>query len=242
VERVLIDHCSLMWATDEVLNTWGQVRDLTCQWTILAEAQLPHSKGWLSGVGSDRISIHHCLFAQNADRVPKLEGGAYDVVNNLFYNWGHNNAAKIESGARVNLVNNGFLPGPDSTPKSGCVFPAHPDKATKVYLSGNIGPYSPTGAEDQWASVTWYEPTGNRWVEHRPAPAAFRATQPLAATAVTTQSAKEACQRVLAGAGAKVRDADDLRVIQAVKDRTGRVGRNRPAAGVPEKPRIGKIP
>ena len=83
VERVLVDHCSLMWATDEVVNTWGNVRDLTCQWTIIAEAQLPHSKGWLSGVGSDRISIHHCLFAHNADRVPKLEGGVYDVVNNV---------------------------------------------------------------------------------------------------------------------------------------------------------------
>src|SRR5262245_10172464 len=50
VERVLVDHCSLMGATDEVLNTWGQVRDVTCQWTILAEARMPHSKGWLSGV------------------------------------------------------------------------------------------------------------------------------------------------------------------------------------------------
>ena len=44
---------------------------------------------------------------------------------------------------RVNLINNCFLPGPDSTAQAGCVFPADPDKGTKVFLSGNIGPYSP---------------------------------------------------------------------------------------------------
>ncbi len=225
VERVLVDHCSLMWATDEVMNTWGQVRDLTCQWTILAEAQLPHSKGWLSGAGSDRISIHHCLFAHDADRAPKLEGGTYDLVNNVIYNWGNNNGAKIESGARVNLVNNCFLPGPDSTAEAGCVFPADPDKGTKVFLSGNMAPYSPAGSGDQWANVTWYEQAGGRWVERRPAPAAFRSLNPLRAAPVAAQSAKEAYESVLSRAGAIVRDADDLRVIQDVQKRTGRVGR-----------------
>ena len=135
VERVLVDHCSLMWATDEVVNTWGQVRDFTCQWTIIAGAQFPHSKGWLSGVGSDRISIHHCLFAHNADRVPKLEGGVYDVVNNVFYNWGHNNAAKIGAGAGQSGQQ--LVPsGADSTPGSGCIFPDDRDKGTKVFVAG----------------------------------------------------------------------------------------------------------
>lgn len=57
------------------------------------------------------------------------------------------------------------------------------------------------------------------------APAVFRAAKPLAAAAVTAESAKAASERILARAGAKVRDADDLRVIQDVRDRTGRVGR-----------------
>lgn len=225
VERVLIDHCSLMWATDEVVNTWGNVRDVTCQWSIIAEAQLPHSKAWLSGVGSDRISIHHCLFAQNADRVPKLEGGVYDLVNNVLYNWTVNNAAKVGSGARVNLVNNYFIAGPQSAGEKGCVFPSHLDKGTRVHLSGNIGPFSPTGAEDQWANVTSYENRDGRWVEHHPAPVAYRAADRFPAAPVAEQTAKEAYDLVLARAGAKVRDADDLRVIEEVKARGGRVGR-----------------
>ena len=34
VERVLVDHCSVMWATDEVIDTWGQVRDLCNPFSI----------------------------------------------------------------------------------------------------------------------------------------------------------------------------------------------------------------
>jgi hypothetical protein len=192
-----------MWATDEIMNTWGLVRDFTCQWTILAEAQLPHSKGWLSGAGSDRVSIHHCLFAHNADRVPKLQGGVYDVVSNVFYNWGHNNAAKIDAGARVNLVNEG----------------------TSIFVSGNYGPHTRTGKEDQWANVTWYERAGSRLLERRPAPETFRSQKRFPAPAITAQSPKEAYDAILARVGAAVRDDDDLRVLEEVRTRTGRVGR-----------------
>jgi pectate lyase len=225
VERVLVDHCSLMWATDEVLNTWGQVRDLTCQWTIIAEAQLPHSKAWLSGVGSDRVTIHHCLFAQNADRNPKLEGGVYDVANNVIYNWSVNNAAKLETGARVNLRSNVFIPGPQSAAGKGYVFVDGMRQGTRVFLEGNVSPLTPTGTEDQWPLVTYYEQAGGNWFEHRPAPDAFRADCAFEAAPVTVQSADGAYESVLARAGAQVRDADDLRVIEAIRTRTGKVGR-----------------
>jgi hypothetical protein len=225
VERVLVDHCSLMGATDEAVNTWGKVRDVTVQWTIIAEARLPHSKGWLSGVGSDRVSIHHCLFAQNADRNPKLEGGFYDVVNCVVFNWSVNNAAKVDKGARVNFVNNVYIPGPASAGPKGCFFPEDPEKGTKLYLAGNFGPHTPDGAGDQWQNVTFYDPAGGKAAEKRPAPDEFRATEPFAAAKVTVQGAKEAMELVLERAGARVRDEDDLRVVQAVRDRKGSPGR-----------------
>lgn len=224
IERVLVEHCSLMGATDENVNTWGNVRDVTFQWTIIAEGRLPHSMGWLSGVGSDRITIHHCLFAHNADRSPRLAGGVYDVVNNVVYNWSHHNAVKFGQGARVNLVNNVFIPGPQSAATQGCILPEDPGRGTKVYLAGNIGPLTPTGVEDQWLNVTYYEPANGKWITHYPAPEVFRVRQPFSAQAVATQSAKEAYERVLAEAGPKVRDEDDLRVVNEVKTRTGSVG------------------
>ncbi|MHC4177248.1 MAG: pectate lyase family protein, partial [Planctomycetota bacterium] len=226
VERVLVDHCSVMGATDENVNTWGQVRGVTFQWTIIAEGRRPHSMGWLSGAGSDRVSIHHCLFAHNADRSPRLQGGLYDVVNNVVYNWSLHNAAKLGEGARVNLVNNAFVRGPQSAAQ-GCILPEDPAKGTRIHLAGNIGPFTPTGAEDQWLNVTFYEPADGKWIEHRPAPEGFRADKPFPAKAVATQSASEAYDLVLARAGARIRDADDLRIIAEVKARTGQVGRNR---------------
>ena len=232
VERVLVDHCSLMWATDEVLNTWGQVKDLTCQWTIIAEGQSEadhpkgfHSMGWLSGSGSDRITISHCLFAHNGDRNPKIIGGMYDLVNNVIYNWSHNNATKISDGARVNVINNYYIPGPQSSGAKGCVFPEHADRGTRAFLSGNVGPLTPTGKEDPWLNVTWYERVDNGWTQHQPAPEIFKAEQRFQAPPVITHSAQEAYKLVLERAGAKVRDADDVRVIQEVRERTGRVGR-----------------
>jgi pectate lyase len=230
VERVLVDHCSLMGATDEVLNTWGQVRDLTCQWTILAEARMPHSKGWLSGVGSDRVTIHHCLFAHNADRNPKLEGGVYDLVNNVIYNWGGNNATKVESGARVNLVNNVYVAGPQSAAAKGCVFPADAGRGTRLFLRGNVTPLTPAGDEDQGRNVTWYEQAAGRLVEHHPAPLVFLVPRSFPAPPVTTHPAPEAFDRVLAQAGARVRDADDSRVVREVRGRTGHTGRREPGS------------
>ena len=224
VERVLVDHCSLMGATDENVNTWGSVRDVTFQWTIIAEGRHPHSMGWLSGAGSDRVSIHHCLFANNADRSPRLQGGRFDVVNNVIYNWTHHNATKVGEGARVNLINNVYIPGPQSADTQGCILPEDPAKGTQVYLEGNIGPFTPGGAGDQWLNVTFYEPVDGRWIEHRPAPASFRAEKPFSVSAVATQSASGAYELVLAGAGAKVRDVDDRRVIAEVKKRNGQVG------------------
>ena len=222
VERVLVEHCSLMGATDEIVNTWGQVRNVTVQWTILAEGRLPHSMAWLSGVGSDQITIHHCLFANNADRSPKLQGGRYDVVNNVIYNWSHHNAVKLGEGARVNLVKNRFIPGPQSTASEGCILPEDPDQGTRLDLAGNVTSLTPAGDEDQWLNVVYWQRTGEKWIKHYPAPEVLRAAKPIEAAAVQTQSAKDACDLVLARAGAKIRDADDRRILQEVKTRAGR--------------------
>ena len=88
--------------------------------------------------------------------------------------------------------------------------------------------------------MTWYEQVGGRWVERRPAPAAFRSLNRLPAAPVATQSANEAYESVLTRAGAKVRDADDLRVVHDVQKRTGRVGRKL-AVPTSTKPRTGKL-
>ncbi|KAF0246915.1 MAG: hypothetical protein FD180_274 [Planctomycetota bacterium] len=217
IERVLIDHCSLVGATDEGVNTWGEVHDVTVQWTIIAEgknkADHPkgiHNYGWLSGVGSDRITIHHCLFASNMDRSPKVQGGLYDIVNNVIYNWSGNNASKIDEGARANVVGNFWIAGPRSSPDRGCVFVNDAEKGTRVFAEGNVSALTPKGTEDAWGIVTWYE--GAK--AHRPAPDEFRAKLRFEAPKVAAQRAAEARELVLKRAGPKWRDAEDERILK----------------------------
>ena len=146
-------------------------------------------------------------------------------MNNVIYNWTNHNATKIGGGARVNVINNSYIPGPQSSDKQACILPEEPDQGTKVYVSGNVSHLTPTGEEDQWLNVVWFEPANGRWITHKPAPEVFRVEERFQTPLVTTHSAQEAYELVLARVGAKVRDADDTRVIQEVRDRKGHVGR-----------------
>ena len=223
-ERVLIDHCSVMWAADENIDTWGRVSDLTCQWTIIAEGQRygdhqkgKHSMGWLCGRDNDRFTIHHCLFAHNADRSPLLSAGTFDLVNNVVYNWaGGSNATKILNGAQVNVVGCSFLRGAESG-GGGVIWLSDRAPPTRAYVFGNVTPFAKTGGEDPRLSVQ----SGSVF----PVPSSRLAANPFEAPAVTTQAASRAFELVLEQAGPLQRDTDERRVIQEVRDRSGHVGR-----------------
>ena len=237
VYNVIVDHCSISWATDENVNTWGRVRDVTFQWCIIAEGRAEsgdhdkgaHSCGWLGGAGSERITIHHCLFAHNADRSPRIAGGIHDVVNNVVYNWLNNNASKVGGGAQANFVGNLYLDGPESAGHKGVILVEALDKGTKVYAAGNIGGPRDSQKVDEWALATWYEPrAGGGWVHHQPAPDAFRSLEPFAAVAVGLTPMDQLLEEVLRKAGAQPRDPTDRRVIGEVRTRTGRIGAGTP--------------
>ncbi|TYT25987.1 pectate lyase [Luteimonas viscosa] len=108
--NVIVDHCSLTWATDEGLSAsstrflgedesqWmrNASHDITFSNNIIAEglahATHPkgeHSKGTLVHDHVSRILIVGNLYAHNYERSPLFKGGARgQVVNNLIYNPG----------------------------------------------------------------------------------------------------------------------------------------------------------
>lgn len=232
VSNVIVDHCSILWATDENVNTWGLVQDVTFQWCIIAEGQTEsdhpegaHSMGWLSGVGSDRITLHHNLFAHNGDRNPKLDGGLYDLLNNVIYNWGNNNCTKIGSGARVNVIGNTYVAGPQSNLRDGAIFVEDLDKGTSVYVKGNISPWRPKDDMPDWLGVAQYTQENGKWIWHYPAPEGFKAEQPFPTVPVTTQPAEEAYELVLDEVGPRPLDETDSRILREVRGRSGKVGK-----------------
>ena len=82
VKRVIIDHCSISWATDENIGFCMNCTDITISNCIIAEGLLrgghpkgPHSCGMLVARRADRISIHHNFITGNDSRNPLLCGG-----------------------------------------------------------------------------------------------------------------------------------------------------------------------
>jgi pectate lyase len=144
--NVVIDHVSASWATDELIGA-GSARDLTVQWSLLAEGinhvhystetgyegkgmLLGNTASALSDNPSVRVSIHHNLWAHNTIRNPQLtttckgfdeKECVTDVVNNVVYNWRHTATlvANQFGASYTNVVGNTYLPGPDSIDAAG---------------------------------------------------------------------------------------------------------------------------
>ena len=147
---VIVDHCSLTWATDENLSASGTrfVGDTPEQWregtshritfsnNIIAEGLAhanhlkgEHSKGSLIHDNARDILITGNLYAQNYERNPFFKGGTQGwVVNNLIYNPG-------QRGVMYNLI--------------AAEWAGHPYQDGRMAVVGNVmraGPDTPTEA------------------------------------------------------------------------------------------------
>jgi unsaturated rhamnogalacturonyl hydrolase len=215
--HLMIDHCSISWATDENASFYN-LADATIQWCIISEAlnSSVHHKGkhGYGGIwGGRNVSFHHNLFAHNNSRNPRFDHprlywendllyyrGTVEFVNNVVYNWGMKAIYGGEEGW-FNVVNNSFRPGP-ATRRNGEWLDISISETTsmikgKFYIDGNE--YDGTVVEDDRSE-------SERFV-----------------TSVTLneQSATEAYRAVLKHAGASHRrDAIDRRIIKEVKKGT----------------------
>jgi len=229
-ERVILDHLSLSWANDEMIDICHS-SEFTVQWCTIEESDTEgHGKGGAHNFGiisaypnSGNISIHHNLFAHHSRRSPSLSpyvpGKPGDFRNNIVYNFheglthdGHTPLAPI------NFIGNYYKRGPSSDR----IFPFVFHKKGQYYLEGNFiegfgefgNPWDRRVRLPPWVQVNRH---GKRL--YRPADAAF----------VTTHTALEAYRRVLAGAGCFPRDRVTVRAVQEVIDGKGQWGRNAPA-------------
>lgn len=120
-QRVIFDHCDLMFATDENISSFGTAPEhLTFQWSTNAWGLSGHSAGGLWKV--KHATVHHSLWANNHTRNPKLIGcEVFDWVNNLTFGWnnGFNMAPEVAGGVainhRINIRNSFFVHGGSTT-------------------------------------------------------------------------------------------------------------------------------
>lgn len=245
--RVVLDHCSFSWSTDENLGI-KHGSDITISWCVIAEGLMNgghssghpnHSCGALISYAADRVSLHHNYWAHNRGRNPALYGTAsaadieagkplpkpseFDLRNNLVYNWVREGVS-LGCGARVNVVSNVFAPGP-STPANmpGVRVFNDLDDGTRVFVSDNEAP-APAG-DGQWAAVhVGYPREGATAALFGIHEDRYRAEAPVNALTITTAPVEDVAEMVLAGAGAHPHDATDLRLAAEFRSRTGAQG------------------
>ncbi|WP_293408525.1 hypothetical protein [Piscinibacter sp.] len=242
--RIVYDHVSASWSTDESLSvsarfdtTARSFDEVTVQWSVIAEslnlnaakAGQAHGFGSLLRAGRGaRVSMHHNLWAHHLDRMPRpgnwLDpvtdpvGGLFDFRSNVFYNWGRGRAGynldRTGTRSTYNFIDNAYVRGPQS--KGAYAFEESSPNALAFFAGNTMDGIEPA---DPYALVLAHR-------EHLPAglPAGYKLATPIQVGAVAADPAPRAYERVLAGAGAAlVRDAVDLRIVEQVRSRSGRL-------------------
>jgi hypothetical protein len=214
---IIIDHCSMSWAVDEV-SSFYKNRNFTMQWCMIGESlnmslhhKGPHGYGGIWG--GEGATFHHNLLSHHTSRNPRFNGSrgmgpsaveTVDFRNNVIYNWGFNSSYGGEGG-RYNIVANCYRPGPATKPGAVRRRIVNPWGGGALwYVDGNLMEGDTAVTADNWNGGVQADSAG-----------AKRAVEPFPCPPVMTQTAADACLSVLAEAGAVLpkRDTADSRIV-----------------------------
>ena len=249
--RVLLDHCSGAWSTDENLGAF-RVTDVTYQWCISAEGLIKgnHPKGAHSmGIIVHRargVTIHHCLFASNVARNPRWKG-------NWGLPWGGENpppdlpSGLDEQGQRIypvfdirnnvfhNYASGGYVDFVPRTNFVGNTYRAGPSTSPRTVELAISGPHKQFGRGRFYIhdNIGPHRPSNDldQWALVKVSGQKtfgsvdeVRSATPFDVPPVKTQPSADAFDLVLQQAGAWPRDPTDRRIVREVKERKGKAG------------------
>lgn len=230
-DRVIIDHCSFSWATDENVQTRGN--DLTFRHCIFSEAldsakhhKGGHSRGLLimnQGPANtrregQRVAVIGNLFAHNKGRNPTVNGGAEAVIASNLVDDAHF-AMKGDCTARRGRQLISAMGNVVKRTRYPVVARAmHPD--TRYYF-----------APDNVFNGKTFDSVAEVWNEvfmpFEPGVAEVNraAKPPITVPGLAVKPAAEVEEWVLANAGARPADRDpvDARVVKSVREQTGSI-------------------
>lgn len=227
---IILDHISASWGSDETIDA-EEATNVTFQWGIVSEPLLDGGPG-KSGrarnmlfTKSGNVSIHHSLFAMGRFRNPQIKPGyenaVADVVNNVLYSpeWEYVVSFGDEwSAVRANMVGNYKIAGTSIDSDRLVHLFKESGRGLSIYAADNFDetymPGPDSDPREALESSDWSAMAADRFD----------------APPVRTTAPAIAYGEVLAGAGATKpkRDAADIRVVQAVKNRTGALLVNNP--------------
>jgi hypothetical protein len=235
-KNIIIDHCSMSWATDEVASFYDN-ENFTMQWCILSESlrNSIHDKGrhGYGGIwGGRKASFHHNLLAHHDSRNPRFNGSRYsdqseselvDFRNNTIYNWGGNSSYAGEGG-RYNIVNNYYKAGPATSSNQGRILQPYADDGYNnqpagtygtFYINGNFVSASTAVTNNNWQGVNMH----SSFAAYAPGTTVsnIRSDAEYEKGEITTHIAEVGYEKVLELAGASLqRDDVDARIVYDV--------------------------
>lgn len=226
-KNIIIDHCSLSWATDECGSFYDN-ENFTLQWSIISESlnKSVHAKGdhGYGGIwGGMKASFHHNLVSNHNSRLPRFNGSRYhkqpdleivDFRNNVIYNWKSNSSYAGELG-KHNIVNNYYKPGPATQSNQTRIIEPYEPFGT-FFIQGNIMAGSKEVSADNSLGV--YGVSANKVLVKSPYPSVLK----------FQETAEEAFESVLTFAGASLsRDQVDQRLAKEARTGESEFGRNK---------------
>jgi hypothetical protein len=181
--NVVFDRVSITGFGDGAIDVTEKARDVTIQWSILGQGNPSHNFTTLIAYGATRVTVHHNLYINGGDRLPKCDGAAgatspsaetvCDVRNNLIWNFSQR-ATAVRGYGTGNIVNNYY-----QTSSSSAAQTIYVAEGGQAYVEGNF-------SHNGWN----LNGNGNR-------SSAYSAAVPSTTDAVT------AARQVLANAGAR---------------------------------------
>ena len=227
---IIFDHVSESWHVDDNA-IWGNVWNVTLQWSIFAEGTLNanatqyekaekrgHALMWGPSNQVNHLSLHHNLLMHNFYRNPGMGGGEHQFINNVIYNPGwlatHTGQYGQAYPVVVDFIGNYYKSGLDTRAgiKEISFEETHDPSLIKLYLKDNFGwSYDPNNPHALVQSLNY----NKRMALLAPGPA----------VPVTIHGYNEAKNLVISNVGATLprRDAVDERLINELNTGTGRL-------------------
>lgn len=239
INNIVLDHCSVSWGIDELMSLYGGVNsngvdtgNYTISNCLISESlrlsnHYKGAHGYGAIWGGTNTSYYNNIIAHHDSRNPRLASNVKntELKNNVIYNWGGNSSYGGESTdentyTKANMVNSYYKFGP-STKSKYKIFDVS-GTGSHYYINGNYvygyeSENNNNALSDNWADEALVHNMANAVRENEPFD--------MGEYKVDEDSAEEAYDRAVKSAGAvlPVRDSIDARVVEDIKNQTGRL-------------------
>ncbi|WP_369972254.1 T9SS type A sorting domain-containing protein [Psychroserpens sp. XS_ASV72] len=114
-EGLVFDHCSFSFCDDQAIamgGDWGPLQDITIQNCVFSENATGIIVGLNPNYPTGNMTSINNLFVDQGHRTPNVGGGLqYDIINNVFFNWGSRLTNANSSSPEINFIGNYLQPG-----------------------------------------------------------------------------------------------------------------------------------